>query len=76
MKDVAGLVLVEYADSRLFLALELYDLIVVIHPALFQFVLGRGNVKVVVEVVPVRRYPLELPAHAILKRVDLGQRRP
>ena len=74
--DVAGLVLVEYADSRLFLALELYYLVVVIHPALCQFILGGGHVKVVVEVAPIRRHPLEPPAHAILKRFNLRQRRP
>jgi len=73
---MAGLALVEYADSRLFLALELYHFVVVIHPALCQFILGGGNVKVVVEVAPIRRHPLELPAHAILKRLNLRQRRP
>jgi hypothetical protein len=43
VKDVAGLVLVEYADSGLFLALELYHLVVVIHSALCQFNLGGGH---------------------------------
>ena len=52
MKDVAGLVFLEYADSRLFLALELYHLVVVIHSTLCQFILGGGHVKVVIEVVP------------------------
>ena len=32
--------------------------------------------KVVVEVAPIRRHPLEPPAHAILKRFNLRQRRP
>ena len=76
MKDVAGLVFVEYANAGLFLALELYHFVVVIHLALYQFILGGRNVKVVIEVVPVRRYPLELPAHAILKRLNLRQGRP
>jgi hypothetical protein len=76
VKDVAALVFVEYADAGLFLALELYHLVVVIHSTLCQFILGCGHVKVVIEVAPIRRHPLETPAHAILKRFDLRQRRP
>ena len=68
--------LVENANAGLFLALELYHFVVVIHPALCQFILCGGNVKVVVEVTPIRRRPLESPAHAILKRLSLRQRRP
>jgi hypothetical protein len=76
VKDVAGPVLVEYADSGLFLALELYHLVIVIHSALCHFIFGGGHVKVVVEVARIRRHPLEPPAHAILKRFNLRLRRP
>ena len=40
-----------------------------------MFLRREADAEVVVEVAAVRRHPLELPAHALAKALDLGQRR-
>src|SRR5216683_6168125 len=63
MEDAAVLVLVEHAAAGHFLALELLRFVVVVHLALRDFVRRERYVIVVVEIAPVRRHPLEAPAH-------------
>src|SRR5229473_1578646 len=70
MEDAAVLVLVEHAAAGHFLALELLRFVVVVHLALRDFVRRERYVIVVVEIAPVRRHPLEAPAHAFLERLD------
>src|SRR6202040_2819808 len=75
MEDVAGLILVKDAGTGPFLAGELPDRVVVIHVALRDFFLRCGDLIVEIEVGAIGRYPMKTPAHALLERLDLRQRR-
>src|SRR2546422_2816357 len=70
-----SLVLVEDAQAGGLLAREFARGEVVVHDALRRLVLRERHVIVEVEVGPVRRHPREAPAHALLERFDLPERR-
>lgn len=71
VEDVASPIFVEHAGTRGFIPREVARVVVIIL-ALRLFVLRKRYAIVMVELVPVRRYPLEAPAHAFLERFDLG----
>ena len=75
MKDVASGVFGEDAGSRSFIGWKFGPLVVVINLAAGFFSRRERNVIVVIEIAAERRHPLEFPAHAFLKRFDLGDRR-
>jgi hypothetical protein len=75
MEDVAGGVFIEDAVAGEFLADEVAKGVVVVDLAGGDFVVGIGDVIVVVEIVGVGRNPLEPPAHALLEPRDFGERR-
>lgn len=75
MEDVAGGVFIEDAVAGEFLADEVAKGVVVVDLAGSDFVVGIGDVIVVVEIVGVGRNPLEPSAHALLQRRDFGERR-
>src|SRR5262245_12950874 len=72
MEELTVRIFIEYAGAGRFLGSEFLHSVVVVHLALRQFLLRERNVKVVVEVTPVRRHPLEAPTHALLECFDLG----
>src|SRR5215469_15646877 len=74
MENVAGLSFVEHAYARGLLTRE-FTCVEVVVLALRHFFLGERYAKIVIERVPVRRYPLKLPAHPLLERLDLGKGR-
>ena len=71
MEDLAGLVLGEDAESGQFVAHIglLFEIVECLAAGLVG--LGEGDVVVEVEVVAVRRHPLEGPAHALVEGRDL-----
>src|ERR1700674_1712694 len=75
VKDGAGIVAVEHAGARPFVAREIRPLEVVYHFALRLLLRRKRDVIVAIEVVAIRRHPLEAPTHALLEGFDLGQRR-
>src|ERR1700723_2016434 len=75
MEDGAGRVFRKHARSRSFIRWKFGSLVVVINLATGFFSRRERNVIIVVEIAAERGYPLEFPAHAFLKRFDLGDRR-
>src|SRR5262249_12928162 len=74
VEDVAGRILVEDTDTRRFLAREAVRTVVIVDVALGEIFRRERYVKVVVEVAAMRRYPREVPAHALPERLDLRER--
>src|SRR2546425_5159918 len=60
----------EHARARTFLAWETSRFVVVIGLSRGHLLFGKRYVIVAVEVVSVRRYPFEAPAHAFLECLD------
>src|SRR5204862_404657 len=76
LKDIAGRVFVKHARPGAFLAGELLHSVVVVDFAFSQLILLHRHLVVIVEFAAVRRHPMEPPAHPLLERFDLRQRRP
>ena len=74
VEDLARLVLHEYADARQLLV-EGRCRRNCSRPALVHLLRREAHAEIMVEVVAVRRHPIELPAHAPAEALDFGQRR-
>src|ERR1700731_1835166 len=72
VEDFSVLVLVKHADSGRFRTGECPQIEVIVHLALGEFLLGERHMIVSVEIVAVRRHPVEAPAHAFLNAAILG----
>src|SRR6516165_11681892 len=74
MENIASFSFVEHAYARRLLTREVTGVEVVVL-ALRHFLLGERYAKIVIERIPVGRYPLKVPAHPLLERLDLGKGR-
>src|SRR5579863_2883142 len=74
VEDAAVLVLIEDGDSWRFRTGEFDEIEVVLYFAFCHFLRCEGSAEVVVEVCPERRDPGKSPAHALLERLNFGQR--
>src|SRR5258708_25405654 len=69
-------ILVEHAYPGSFVAGKLHQAVVVVDLPLRQFLGCKGNVVIVVELVPERGYPLEGPTHPLAEGFELLKRCP
>src|SRR5437868_4615852 len=75
VEDLSGIVLLEDAGARAFFAEERLRGVVVGDGPLCRLFLAEGDAVIEVEIAVVRGDPLELPSHALLEGLDLGERR-
>src|SRR5580692_7965892 len=75
MENLAAVVLVKDATSRLLFAFDIGDLEIVEHLPFRQLLRGSRRLEVIIEVDAERRHPGEEPAHPFFERGDLRPRR-
>src|SRR6185437_3374170 len=75
VKHLAGVALAEHAGAGALLARKVFDYLVIVqHLAAGLFFRRKGDLIIGIEIAAERRHPFEAPAHALLERLDFGER--
>src|SRR5688500_2771232 len=76
MKHPASRILIENTKPRRFRARMISDSVIIIYLPALNLLLRERHLKSRVEITPIGRHPIEVPAHSLLECLPLNERRP